>query len=69
VTFRYRDSVRSIDIVGNDEADPSAGRLSFSAPMARALIGGGVGDLMDFGGEEEAIEILAVEPIAKETQG
>jgi transcription elongation GreA/GreB family factor len=66
VTFRYRGTVRTIDIVGDDEADPSAGRLSFSAPLARAMIGGGAGDLMDFGGEEEAIEILAVEPIAQE---
>ena len=63
VTFRHKGAVRSIDIVGDDEADPAAGRLSFSAPLARALIGGCVGDLADFGGEAEAIEIIAAAPI------
>ena len=36
--------MRRIDIVGDDEADPAAGRISFSAPLARALIGACVGD-------------------------
>jgi transcription elongation GreA/GreB family factor len=67
VTFRYRGTTRSIDIVGDDEADPAAGRLSFSAPLARAMIGAAAGDLMDFGGEEEAVEVLGVTPIAAET--
>lgn len=60
VRFRHRGAVRSIDIVGDDEADPSSGRIAFSAPLARAMIGAGVGDLADFAGEEEAIEILEV---------
>jgi transcription elongation GreA/GreB family factor len=64
VTFRHRGNVRAIDIVGDDEAEPAAGRLSFSAPLARAMIGAGPGDLADFGGEEDAIEILEVAPIA-----
>ena len=63
VSFRHRGAVRSINIVGDDEADPSAGTIAFSAPLARALIGGCAGDLMDFAGEEEAIEILSVSPI------
>jgi transcription elongation GreA/GreB family factor len=62
VTFRHKGAVRSIDIVGDDEAEPSAGRLSFSAPLARALIGGCAGDIVDFAGEVEAIEILEVGP-------
>jgi transcription elongation GreA/GreB family factor len=60
VRFRLRGAVRSIDIVGDDESDPAAGRIAFSAPLARALIGGGVGELVDFGGEAEAIEILDI---------
>jgi len=63
VAFRHKGRERQIDIVGDDEADPSAGRIAFSAPLARALIGGGAGDLVDFGDEEEAIEILSVQPI------
>jgi transcription elongation GreA/GreB family factor len=63
VSFRHKGRERSIDIVGDDEADPSAGRIAFSAPLARALIGGCAGDLVDFGGESEAIEILGAKPI------
>src|SRR4029453_18675991 len=38
VVFRHKGKLRTVDIVGDDEADPSAGRISFSAPLARALI-------------------------------
>ena len=47
-------------ITGFDEADPAEGRIAFSAPLARALLGGSAGDLVDFAGEEEAIEIVEV---------
>jgi transcription elongation GreA/GreB family factor len=60
VAFRLRGQTRSIDIVGDDEADPAKGRIAFSAPLARAMIGSCVGDLVDFGGEAEAIEILEI---------
>ncbi|MCJ8156532.1 GreA/GreB family elongation factor [Sphingomonas sp. LaA6.9] len=53
----------NVDIVGADEADPAHGRIAFTAPLARALIGAGEGDLVDFGGKAEALEILAVIPI------
>ncbi len=60
VTFRLNGQERTLDIVGDDEADPAAGKLAFSAPLARALIGAGPGDYSDFNGEAEAIEIVAV---------
>ncbi len=60
VSFRHRGAARTIDIVGDDEAEPSAGRIAFSAPLARAMMGAGAGDTVDFAGEEEAIEILQV---------
>lgn len=63
VTFRRDGATRSIDIVGDDEAEPAAGRISFSAPLARALIGARVGDLVDFAGRAEALEVVAVRPI------
>lgn len=47
---------RHITIVGVDEADPGSGRVSFLAPVARALLGHGVGDeivLASDGGEEQ----------------
>jgi transcription elongation factor GreB len=38
------DARRTVTIVGDDEADASAGRIGWSAPMARALIGAKIGD-------------------------
>jgi transcription elongation GreA/GreB family factor len=66
VEFRQNEAVRRIDIVGDDEADPAAGRISFSAPLARALIGAGVGDFVDFAGRSEALEVLEAGPIPAE---
>lgn len=63
VTFRHRGAARTIDIVGDDEADPASGRISFSAPMARVLIGACAGEHVDFAGEADAIEVLEVAPI------
>ena len=63
VTFRLNGETRTLEIVGDDEADPASGRIAFSAPLARALIGAGAGDFADFAGEADAIEILAVAPI------
>ncbi len=63
VTFHHKGGLRSIDIVGDDEADPAAGLIAFSAPLARALIGTHPEDLVDFGGEADAIEIVATGPI------
>ena len=38
------DSRRTVTIVGDDEADAAAGRIGWSAPLSRALIGARVGD-------------------------
>jgi transcription elongation GreA/GreB family factor len=61
VTFRLKNKSRTIILVGDDEADPAAGKIAFSAPLARALMGAAIGDFADFGGEEEAIEIVKIE--------
>ena len=60
VTFRLNGATRTIAIVGHDEADAD-GRITYAAPLARALIGAGAGDLADFQGRSDAIEILSVE--------
>lgn len=60
VEFRLNGKQRTVRIVGDDEADPGAGMLALSAPLAQALIGAGESDLLAFGGREDAIEILAV---------
>ncbi len=38
------DARRSVTIVGDDETDATNGRIGWSAPLARALIGASVGD-------------------------
>ncbi|MFL6830132.1 MAG: transcription elongation factor GreB [Sphingomicrobium sp.] len=38
------DARRTLTIVGDDETDASAGRIGWSAPLARALVGARVGD-------------------------
>jgi transcription elongation GreA/GreB family factor len=63
VAFRQDGALRQIDIVGDDEADPAAGRIAFSAPLARALIGAGAGDRVDFAGRPEALEVVDLGPI------
>ncbi|WP_420142922.1 GreA/GreB family elongation factor [Sphingomonas sp.] len=60
VAFRLNGAEREIQIVGEDEADPHAGLLALSAPLAQALIGAGEGDRLAFGGRPEAIEVLRV---------
>ena len=49
----------SYRIVGEDEADPARGLVSYIAPMARALIGRSVGDTVTVAGRE--LEIVGVE--------
>lgn len=63
VRFRLNGAEREIAIVGDDEADPAAGLVAFSAPLARALIGAGEGERVAFNGRDEAIEILAISPV------
>lgn len=59
VTFEREDGrVQTYRIVGEDEAEPKAGSISFSSPMARALIGKAVGDVVTVaGGEVEVVSI------------
>ena len=59
VQYRLNGQTRTIDIVGDDEADPAQGRIAFSAPLVRAMMGAAPGDMADFGGKTDAIEILS----------
>ena len=61
VGIRLNGRDNTITIVGNDEADPAAGLLSFSAPLCRAMMGAEVGDVLDFSGKPDAIEILTIQ--------
>lgn len=63
VTIRMNGRTREIGIVGDDESQPQADLLSFQSPLARALIGAEPGDMLPFGGRDDAIEVLAVRAI------
>jgi transcription elongation GreA/GreB family factor len=59
VTFARDDGrVQTYRIVGEDEADPKAGSISFVSPVARQLMGKAVGDVVSVGDHE--IEIVAI---------
>jgi transcription elongation GreA/GreB family factor len=45
-------------IVGEDEADPARGSISYVSPLARALLGKTVGDTVVVNGAE--VEVAAV---------
>ncbi|NGP17658.1 transcription elongation factor GreA [Devosia aurantiaca] len=59
VTFERDDGrVQTYRIVGEDEADPKAGTVSLASPVARALMGKSVGDVVTVGGcEVEVVDI------------
>jgi transcription elongation GreA/GreB family factor len=46
-------------IVGEDEADAKAGLISYVSPLARALIGAEVGDVVTVG--ESEVEVVGIE--------
>ena len=59
VTFKRDDGrVQKYHIVGEDEADPKAGSISFVSPVARFLMGKAVGDMVGTSGRE--LEIIAI---------
>lgn len=66
VTYRLNAQDRTVAIVGDDEADPADGRISFTAPLARAMMDAEVGDRIDFAGKPDAIEIIAIELVSED---
>ena len=59
VTMQRDDGRKQIfRIVGEDEADPRNQTISYVSPLARALTGKSVGDVVQMGGHD--IEILAI---------
>jgi transcription elongation GreA/GreB family factor len=56
VTVRRDDGrAQTFRIVGEDEAEPARGTLSYVSPLARAVLGGRVGDTVEFSGGSATI--------------
>ncbi|HKQ11795.1 MAG TPA: GreA/GreB family elongation factor [Steroidobacteraceae bacterium] len=61
VTLQYEDGTeRSFTLVGEDEADPAQGLISWISPIAQALIGTSVGDEVAL--QSQRVEIVTLEP-------
>ncbi|MBB4200639.1 transcription elongation factor [Rhodoblastus sphagnicola] len=59
VTFKRADGrVQTYRIVGEDEADPKSGSISFVSPVARFLMNKAVGD--EVGASGQKLEILSI---------
>jgi transcription elongation factor GreB len=56
------DNRRTLTIVGDDETDAGAGRIGWSAPLARALIGAKVGDerIVRLPAGDKSYEVVAI---------
>jgi transcription elongation factor GreB len=56
------DQRRTVTLVGDDESDATAGRIGWSAPLARALIGAKVGDerIVRLPAGEKSYEVLSI---------
>ena len=66
ITYRLNKQEKTVAIVGDDEADPHQGRISFSSPLARAVMDAEVGEKVDFAGKAEAVEIMAITVIGED---
>jgi transcription elongation GreA/GreB family factor len=60
VTIRRKDRIQTFRIVGVDEADASRGMISYRSPMAQAVLGAQVGDIIEADeplGEMEVVKV------------
>ena len=60
VSIRRGNAVSTYTIVGEDEADPPKGLLSWTSPLARSLMGAQSGDVVE-GGDRPPLTVEAIE--------
>jgi transcription elongation GreA/GreB family factor len=61
VTVSRNGRTQTFHIVGEDEADPPRGAVSFRSPLAQALIGARKGDIVEMERPPGEIEIVGVD--------
>ncbi|MCY7279826.1 MAG: GreA/GreB family elongation factor [Sphingomonas bacterium] len=60
VTIDQDGTARTLAIVGHDEGEPAAGRIAFTAPLAKKLIGSEIGEEVDPPGPGGTITIVTI---------
>jgi transcription elongation GreA/GreB family factor len=62
IAIRRGGAESAVTIVGEDEADPAAGRIAWTAPLARAMENAEAGDIVELvtAGRREPITIVAI---------
>jgi transcription elongation factor GreB len=60
--------VRRFVVAGFDDGDPAAGRVSYTAPLARALLGASEGEnrVLHLDGRERVVAVLSIEALEEE---
>ncbi len=64
VTMQRGEAIVTVTIVGEDEANPAAGTIAWTAPLAKALEGAEPNDAveLDAGGRRETITVVSIAP-------
>jgi len=63
VAIEQGGKVRTLTIVGHDEADPAAGRIAFASPVAQALMGAEPDEDITLPGSDQTIRVISVESV------
>ena len=65
--LRDDDTQLTLRIVGEDEADPAAGRIAWTTPVARAILGSRPGEVREL--PTGTVEILSIDPAPEASDG
>lgn len=66
VTIERGGRRQTFALVGEDEAEPAVGRINWRSPLAEAILGARVGDIVEMGDRSppDEIKILEIRPLA-----
>jgi transcription elongation GreA/GreB family factor len=62
LTIEQGGGIRTLTIVGHDEADPASGLIAFASPLAQALMRAVPGEDISPPGAAHAVRMISIEP-------